>query len=223
VLFGVEPWMLKDPWNVREAPGLVLWQSIRPEVNDGLRRLRRKPLGPPTGEMSKFDLGLVRRAIDTLASRPAAPLAAAGVSNTQEADGSLKGSGPRRDIAEIRAIAADIKLIAPNGFVSSMPRINAERLALFEDVLRLMKSDGVAVHMFLAPFHPLTWDFFQRQEQFRAIAVVEQTVLELGEHLGMPVYGSYDPAVCGLEEHDFVDPIHPSESGINRVLRQCLR
>jgi len=227
ILLGVEPWMFKSAETIKADLGVLPWALISQEVDDGLRLLhpeRRDSVASRLGRFilpSWFSINSIRQSLVFLVRRHVAPPVPLHV--TYRADGSVLDAGLRHDRLAVRAMAADFDKGDVQNFLRD-PRtsISAERLRLFEDILRLMKSDGVSVQLFLASFHPVAWDLVRSSERYRALPVIEQAVLELGRRLALPVFGSYDPAICGVEEDDFSDPIHLFESGIQRVL-SCRR
>lgn len=85
-----------------------------------------------------------------------------------------------------------------------------------EDFLAYAGRRGVEVTLVMTPFHPTYWQMLTTNPDYSGVAAAEQALREMAGRLGIPVYGSYDPAVCGCEGADFYDGLHIRRESIGR-------
>ena len=86
--------------------------------------------------------------------------------------------------------------------------IDPESLALFSGLTDYLLSRGVEVIWYLPPYSPMMYNYIESEEQFRIALQVEERVKEMASDKGIAMYGSYDPAGCGLEMSDLYDIYH---------------
>ncbi|MEG2022431.1 MAG: hypothetical protein RR087_11715, partial [Oscillospiraceae bacterium] len=95
---------------------------------------------------------------------------------------------------------------------------DANILQIFDQFLSLADNKNVNVIFVLTPYHPVLWDnIYTRASEYPGFFKTEVAVRELAKKHNVPVYGSYNPyAIEGIEESDFYDGIHVSDSGIGK-------
>lgn len=86
--------------------------------------------------------------------------------------------------------------------------IDGESMRLFTALLDYLQGRGVEVILYLPPYSPMMYNYIESEEQFRIALQVEQSVKKLAADRGIALYGSYDPAGCGLEMTDLYDIYH---------------
>lgn len=62
--------------------------------------------------------------------------------------------------------------------------------------------------MYLPPYSPVMYNYIESEAAFQITLTVEERVKELALEKGIALYGSYDPAGCGLEMTDLYDVYH---------------
>lgn len=67
---------------------------------------------------------------------------------------------------------------------------------------------GVEVILYLPPYSPMMYNYIESEEAFQITLEVEKKVKNLAVEKGLALYGSYDPAGCGLEMTDLYDVYH---------------
>ncbi|MDE5937961.1 MAG: hypothetical protein K2H37_02620 [Lachnospiraceae bacterium] len=67
---------------------------------------------------------------------------------------------------------------------------------------------GVEVILYLPPYSPMMYNYIESEEAFQITLEVEERVKNLAVEKGIALYGSYDPAGCGLEMADLYDVYH---------------
>ncbi len=60
----------------------------------------------------------------------------------------------------------------------------------------------------MPPYSPLMYNYIESEEAFQITLEVEEKVKELAKERGIALYGSYNPAGCGLEMTDLYDVYH---------------
>lgn len=80
-----------------------------------------------------------------------------------------------------------------------------QRLSGLIDYLR---EAGVEVILYLPPYSPVMYNYIESEEAFQITLAVEEKVKSLAAEKGIALYGSYDPAGCGLEMTDLYDVYH---------------
>ncbi len=86
--------------------------------------------------------------------------------------------------------------------------IDAESMALFSGLTDYLQSRGVEVIWYLPPYSPMMYNYIESEEQFRIALQVEDSIRKKASERGIALYGSYDPAGCGLEMGDLYDVYH---------------
>ncbi len=71
-----------------------------------------------------------------------------------------------------------------------------------------LRGAGVEVILYLPPYSPMMYNYIESEEAFRIALDVEEKVKNLAVEKGLALYGSYDPAGCGLEMTDLCDVYH---------------
>ncbi len=71
-----------------------------------------------------------------------------------------------------------------------------------------LQEAGTEVILYLPPYSPMMYNYIESEENFRIALEVERQVQELAKEQNIALYGSYDPAGCGLEMTDLYDIYH---------------
>ena len=71
-----------------------------------------------------------------------------------------------------------------------------------------LQEAGVEVILYLPPYSPMMYNYIESEEAFQITLDVEEKVKNLAREKGISLYGSYDPAGCGLEMTDLYDVYH---------------
>ena len=90
-------------------------------------------------------------------------------------------------------------------------KIDSKRIAAFEELLQIMKNDGVRCVLFLSPYHPL---FYQN---LPSLAATETIFREVAARNNLEIFGAYNPEQIQLTEADFFDYWHPTPEGLARL------
>lgn len=87
-------------------------------------------------------------------------------------------------------------------------QIDGESMALFEGLIGYLQAQGVEVMLYLPPYSPMMYNYIESEEQFHIALQVEEEIRQMAVRRGAALYGSYDPAGCGLEMTDLYDIYH---------------
>jgi hypothetical protein len=91
-------------------------------------------------------------------------------------------------------------------------------LRQLETFVAAMQQRGARVVLLLSPYHPDAWASVIRPDRYPMVAASEVAFRQAAARTGAEVRGSFDPARCGCAESEFVDPVHPTESCMARLV-----
>lgn len=86
--------------------------------------------------------------------------------------------------------------------------IDAGHFRDFSYMIDYLQEAGVEVILYLPPYSPMMYNYIESEEAFQITLEVEERVKELAQEKGIALYGSYDPAGCGLTMTDLYDVYH---------------
>lgn len=86
--------------------------------------------------------------------------------------------------------------------------IDEGHFSRFSELVDYLQEAGVEVILYLPPYSPMMYNYIESEEAFQITLEVEEKVKNLAADKGLALYGSYDPAGCGLEMTDLYDVYH---------------
>lgn len=86
--------------------------------------------------------------------------------------------------------------------------IDEKSMALLDGLIGHLQERGVEVMLYLPPYSPMMYNYIDSEEQFHIVFQVEEQMKQMAKKRGVALYGSYDPAGCGLEMADLYDIYH---------------
>lgn len=86
--------------------------------------------------------------------------------------------------------------------------IDERSMELLNMLTDYLLSRGVEVILYLPPYSPMMYNYIESEEPFRIAFQVEERVVQMASDKHIALYGSYDPAGCGLEMTDLYDIYH---------------
>ena len=87
-------------------------------------------------------------------------------------------------------------------------KIDEESMALFAALVDYLQERGVEVMLYLPPYSPMMYNYIESAEQYQITFQIEERIRQLAAGRHIALYGSYDPAGCGLEMTDLYDIYH---------------
>lgn len=140
----------------------------------------------------------------------------------KHADGSLSYAKAFREMqpTQVREKAVKYAQEIPVYSLGAFKKLDEQLKEMLEKFIDLLNREGIEVILFLAPYHPVTYEILMNQEGYRGILrEAEAYFRDLAKRKGLKVIGSYDPrGLGGLE--DFYDGMHPKENCIKNILQQ---
>ena len=88
-----------------------------------------------------------------------------------------------------------------------------------------LKNKNINITLYFVPFHPFIYQKLierQRSQNLTSIIDLEKNYSDLARKHDLKIIGSYDPAVVGLDENDFLDGEHIRAEAHERILSQGL-
>lgn len=226
-----------DPWIFNANNGIDLWMSLSEEYKNINRKMKEdlsfaeyskvvgyrlekfvKLLSPGYFQKSFRFLLLSTQYLDQ--SKPVAlGLAEVNQNGGLRFDGSVSEPGKdSRSPEEVHDVAISYANMDPISFMGRYDRIDPRLESHFRAYLKYMKDNRIEVIVLLVPFNPVAWKIMIARPQYRIIETVESRIRYIAEETNVRVAGSYDPAKAGVDENDFIDGAHPSESCMIKLL-----
>ena len=92
--------------------------------------------------------------------------------------------------------------------LTDFAQIDEESMELLDALIGYLQSQGVEVMLYLPPYSPMMYNYIESEEQFQITLQVEERIRQMASERHTALYGSYDPAGCGLEMTDLYDIYH---------------
>lgn len=89
-------------------------------------------------------------------------------------------------------------------------------LQLFHSFLDELQSRHIRVAVYLAPVHPLAYEYYAKRGGYD-----DRWIRREMSARGIPVAGSFSPAMAGATGYDFFDEIHPRAAVTKRLLEEA--
>jgi len=86
----------------------------------------------------------------------------------------------------------------------------------FEKFIHELRKEGVHVTLFLAPYHPLTYDILIKNPKYHLNAV-EEYFHQFAKTNQLQIIGSYNPQKLGLIQEDFFDGMHCRFNAMEKI------
>ncbi|MFN2340043.1 MAG: hypothetical protein ABR547_02065 [Halanaerobium sp.] len=134
------------------------------------------------------------------------------------ADGSLVYQRPRKNIS-----AEDAEIEAQNYIrngvysLENYSEMDDDYLQHFEQLIEFYLEEEIDLVFYLAPYHPLVFDYLDQNERYHIIYEVEEYIREFAEKNDIKVVGNYSPYELNLDKGDFHDGMHPKEAVMGKI------
>lgn len=92
--------------------------------------------------------------------------------------------------------------------MTDFEEIDEQSMTMFSALIEYLQDSGVEVILYLPPYSPMMYNYIESEEQYHITFQVEERIKELASDKQTALYGSYDPAGCGLEMTDLYDIYH---------------
>lgn len=92
--------------------------------------------------------------------------------------------------------------------MTDFKEIDEESMELLDALVGYLQERGVEVMLYLPPYSPMMYNYIESEEQYRITFEIEDRIKQMASRRNVELYGSYDPAGCGLEMTDLYDIYH---------------
>ena len=86
--------------------------------------------------------------------------------------------------------------------------IDGHHFSRLSELIDFLQGESVEVILYLPPYSPMMYNYIESEEAFQITLEVEEKIKNLAVEKGIALYGSYDPAGCGLAMSDLYDVYH---------------
>ncbi|MDE6845541.1 MAG: hypothetical protein K2J99_07225 [Lachnospiraceae bacterium] len=86
--------------------------------------------------------------------------------------------------------------------------IDEQSMQLFAALVDYLEQSGVEVILYLPPYSPMMYNYIESAGQYQITFQIEERIRQIAADKHIALYGSYDPAGCGLEMADLYDIYH---------------
>lgn len=92
--------------------------------------------------------------------------------------------------------------------MTDFQELDEESIQLLSALIDYLSGNGVEVILYLPPYSPMMYNYIESAGAYQITFQVEERVKQLALEKGAALYGSYDPAGCGLAMTDLYDIYH---------------
>ncbi|MGM0499995.1 MAG: hypothetical protein ACQERL_07310, partial [Bacillota bacterium] len=134
------------------------------------------------------------------------------------ADGSLVYQNNRENIS-----ASDAEIEAQNYIrngvysIENYFELDKEYRLQFKQLIEFYQDEEIKLFFYLPPYHPLIFDYLEKNEKYHIIYEVEEFIREFAAKNGIEVVGDYNPSELELDKNDFHDGMHPRETVMEKL------
>lgn len=93
-------------------------------------------------------------------------------------------------------------------FVSGFQQLSQSKSELFIRMIDYLQDRNVSVEFYLPAWFPAYYEVFEHDRNYSGVMEAEAFIRSIADERGITVHGSYDPAVSGITEEDFMDVLH---------------
>lgn len=128
----------------------------------------------------------------------------------KRSDGSVAYERPLREVSASAVEELTRQSMAEHVVyrLTDFSAIDEAHFARFSALVSYLREAGVEVILYLPPYSPMMYNYIESETDFRIALEVEERVKALAKKTGAALYGSYDPAGCGLQMSDLYDVYH---------------
>ncbi len=116
--------------------------------------------------------------------------------------------------------AENIIQIASMYNLNNMSKLSDKKKMLIKSFINYLKKKNIKIEIFLGPFHPIVYKYFNENRKFKGVILAEKFVGEIAKENSIKIVGSYNPSKFKLTSDYFSDGIHPNQKCINYFFNQ---
>lgn len=122
-----------------------------------------------------------------------------------------------RSIESINANASDFAGNDPVYSLGDFHELSQTRSKLIENFIDHLQKKNIQVVVYLPPYHPIAYEKIIRNDRYKIIKSVERYFHQLAKEKKIKIIGSYDSLSAQCANEDFIDALHPNQSGIDKI------
>ncbi len=212
-----------DPWTFNENNGQKRWQSIATYYYHFQNTLSQENTTYfKYKELFSFSyfqssLKMIPRFIKGN-TKPQPTLEKYNLLGTKLTDGSLVYDKEYRN-ASSKEIEHKIKSYL-TGSIYSIENFDTISVRIWNEFERLItdiKINGIEIEFFLSPYAPLVYNKIQKG--YPMVLKTEEIIRDFAFSNNFKLYGSFNPAILGMDETFFYDGMHCKEIGIEKIIK----
>lgn len=225
IIIGVDPWILNDYHDQKR------WKTLAKEYNEQLKKIssgattNTEEIGSGyvkyyelfSFSYFKTSLDYLRKGID---KNYHPTKQAENKYFTRLTDGSIYYDDAYREVTveEINNRARETTSINPIYSLRDFSKISENYKLILENFIGYLQKKGIEVVFFLAPYHPMLYDYFRQNKTYHIVFEIEKYFREFGKSHNINTIGSYDPAVYNFDPSFFYDGYHCKENAIRIIM-----
>ena len=97
---------------------------------------------------------------------------------------------------------------------------NNTLINVMDKLIGYLQKKGVDVVILLPPYPEATYKIFILYPKMKSVLEAELNMRNLAKKYHLKIIGSFDPLVCGFNNSDFVDAVHPRKEAIERLFKR---
>lgn len=101
--------------------------------------------------------------------------------------------------------------------LGNFSKFSNRNIEILEKFIQYLKEQNVDVVFFLAPYHPLVYDYFQMNNNLKIVLETENYYFKLAKKYNIELIGSFNPNTYKLNSDDFFDGMHCKENAIKII------
>jgi hypothetical protein len=221
-----------DAWLLNRFNGQTRWESLRDcclrSLPNSARTQGSRPPPAVAEELSRYrqliSFAYLRAALNLArrADREFYPTRAKLLDvNIRLADGTIAyGAGYRvRSPADVAAIARREAARVPVYSLGNFRELDPEYVSLLELFISRLQAQHVEILLFMPPYHPDMYEALVRQDSpYAMVAVAERYFRALARRRGIPIVGSFNPALTPCSRAEFYDGMHARPPCIRKII-----
>lgn len=219
-----------EPWDLNKNRGDTRWKSLKKEYYDGLSMIgiNSEEVNNSSYTFDKLktlvSISYLRNSIKSIRNDNPLPFVADYKelkSDVIRPDGSVKYGKMtnEKSLKEVNIIAKDYISKSNISQLNDFTKLDRFEINKFEAFVKYLKDRNVKVVLYFPPYHPIVYKFFQNNKRYNTIIDAENYFLKFSLKENLETIGSYNPALCGVDENDFSDGRHLRTSGYAKVFK----
>lgn len=220
-----------EPWNLNKNRGDTRWKSLEREYYTGLELINFK--GEKIKENNNISyilekvktlisISYLRNSIKDFNKKETMPLK---VSKDYVKTSIVLPNGSVQYGDNVNKLNSDKVYKTAQAYINNgriyqlgnFAELDKNDIDKFYSFIKFLKSKNVEISFWFPPYHPYVYQYIEKNNKFKNVLKAEEFFREIARKENLKTFGSYNPALCGVEETDFSDGMHLRTSGYEKV------